>query len=116
MDSLDREETRVKTVYGGQRAHGRKEFRREVTIRFVERDGAGQVSQYETRVMARDISSGGVGFVYPEELPAGELFVGLPGADGQPAIWFKGSIVRRRPMNEEGFWDFGVKFHGRVGL
>jgi HD-GYP domain-containing protein (c-di-GMP phosphodiesterase class II) len=65
------------------------------------------------RVLTRDVSSRGVSFVCPDELPRKQVLIGLQVND-QKIKWFQSDIVRVRPIGDTGFWEHGAVFRKAI--
>ncbi len=98
-----------------RREFARRRYHRVISIR---REPVGFASAtslpVSCHVLARNISQGGLSFVYPGKLDVRRLLVS-PSGPGSEHIWFRAEIVRMREVTE-GFWEYGVGFRGRVDL
>jgi hypothetical protein len=65
------------------------------------------------RVLTRDVSSRGVSFVCPDELPRKQVIIGLQVND-QKIKWFQSDIVRIRSIGDTGFWEHGAVFRKAI--
>jgi hypothetical protein len=61
------------------------------------------------RVLTRDVSSRGVSFVCPDELPCEKIMVGLH-VNERDTKWFYSDVVRAREIADTGFWEHAVVF------
>ncbi|HVW00443.1 MAG TPA: PilZ domain-containing protein [Planctomycetaceae bacterium] len=111
LDTLDRWEERLNLHYGAMRGFERKAFRSQVLIAIPPAPPSPRPNE-PFRVWARNVSQGGVSFVYRVELSATKLFVGLLRGDQEP-LWFRGEVVRARSVHE-GYWEYGVRFLERA--
>lgn len=109
LDTLDRLDARLEAHYAAKRRHPRKAFRGTATVRIPSSDVGAPV---EFTVWTRSISASGLSFICPDQIHEPWVLVGLA-AGGEPA-WFFADVVRRREIAEEGFWEHGVAFRGRV--
>ncbi|MBI5760513.1 MAG: PilZ domain-containing protein [Planctomycetales bacterium] len=91
----------------------RRPYHRVISIQH-EQPTANQKTSSPKRchVLARNISQGGLSFVYPGRLDIPRLLVS-PSGPGSEYIWFRAEVVRVREV-EDGFWEYGVSFRGRV--
>jgi hypothetical protein len=98
--------------------HPRRDFTRRPYHRVIsiqrEQGTTGKTTSLPKRchVLARNISQGGLSFVYPGQLDMPRLLVS-PSGPGSEHIWFRAEVVRVREV-EDGFWEYGVSFRGRV--
>jgi hypothetical protein len=67
------------------------------------------------RVLTRDVSSRGVSFVCPDELPQERILVGLH-VNAQETKWFLSDIVRAREISDTGFWEHAALFRQSITL
>lgn len=111
LERLTASEQRAEALYGRQRQHDRRPFQGMVLICFPTPEAPEASEDHPTTfgAWAYSISQGGLGFVSPEPMPSEELMVGLKLPNGV-VRWMKGSVVRTRPIPEEGFTDYGVSF------
>lgn len=93
----------------------RRRYHRVISIQRETAGSAKTVSPASRcHVLARNISQGGLSFVYPGKLDVRQLLVS-PSGPGSEHIWFRAEIVRMREVTE-GFWEYGVGFRGRVDV
>ena len=112
LEILVRREDRNQTQYTAKRTHQRKDFHGTVEVRFPEYlDADDRVPLI--RVRTSDVSASGIGFVYPGELDATKVQIGMT-LPGREAVWFAGELVRAQHIPDEKFWEYGVKFRGRI--
>src|SRR5690606_29442314 len=62
-------------------------------------------------VYLRNISSGGIGFLYKGRIPAKSIVLCLD-PDQEASTWFRAKIVRARMVHND-FWEYGAQFTGR---
>ena len=116
MDLADLCSRSSESRHSRERRHGRISVRTTVAVCLSVDAGAaktaGRVDMF--RAMARDVSRGGLAFLHPEPLEETHVLIGMdvPDAGRQ---WIEADIVRRREIETEGFWEFGVAFRRRVG-
>ena len=60
----------------------------------------------------RNVSAGGLSFVYPRQIQLERILVCLPPGAARQG-WVHADVVRRRAVLE-GFWEYGVIFRQRV--
>ena len=111
LDTLDRWEERLNLHYSPLRGFERKAFRSQVLVAVPPLPPSPRPNE-PFRVWARNVSQGGVSFVYRVQLDVAKLFVGLLRGE-QPVLWFRGEVVRARPVHE-GYWEYGVRFLERA--
>jgi HD-GYP domain-containing protein (c-di-GMP phosphodiesterase class II) len=103
--------------YAAQRMYVRTVVRSVVTIQLL--DPTNPVlnlqSGHTFRVTTHDVSQGGISFIYPGQLPLGNILVGLGASDNEKA-WFLGKILRNREVGDTGFWLHGVAFQQRISV
>ncbi|QDT93203.1 hypothetical protein [Gimesia algae] len=112
LDSLDRMDQRTGLHYSEKRAHERKDFRGIVWISLPDSDVADD-QETTIKVWSRSISQSGLSFIYPFPIYRNSIMVGVPVQDTHVA-WFRSEIVRQKEIQEEQFWEFGVRFLGKV--
>ncbi len=111
LDTLDRIEQRTDAHYSEKRSHERKKFRGLVWLSIP--DGSQEFDQATTQVWSRSISQSGLSFIYPMRIYETEVRVGVPVSADQ-VTWFRAEIVRQKEIQEEHFWEYGVRFLGKV--
>jgi hypothetical protein len=114
LDSLDHLNDRLDKHYQSQRNHERKLLRSVAIIKIPNADVAGEF--HEFRVMTHNISAGGMCFICPGLITEKKIFVGLLTSQGTASLWFNSEIMRCKEIQEEGFWEYGVAFRGRIEL
>tara|TARA_R110002095_G_scaffold204153_2_gene186689 strand:+ start:6021 stop:6428 length:408 start_codon:yes stop_codon:yes gene_type:complete len=113
LDLLDRVEKRTNAHFSEKRSHERKDFRGIVWISMPD-ENAGDENQAEAiKVWSRSISQSGLSFIYPLPIRQSTILVGVP-VQGNQVTWFRSEIVRRKEVQEEQFWEYGVRFLGKV--
>lgn len=113
LDTLDRLEQRTNAHYSENRAHERKKYRGVVWINPMEDLAPEEEVVNVTKVWSRSISQSGLSFINPSRIQQTRIQVGIPVEDNQ-VVWFHAEIVRHREVAEENFWEYGVKFLGKV--
>lgn len=115
LEFLDRIDSRTEPLYRGRRRHERRRFRAVAALCLKHPDLPHREPdrRHSCRVWARCLSQSGLSFIYPEYIDEREVLVGLLLPDGHP-LWFRAEIVRTRRIADEGFWEYGVSFRGRV--
>lgn len=99
-----------------RRRHPRVKFRRMVTLRIPHDAEAGSANlSEECQVNARNLSNGGISFVYPAKIAHKDLQIALDLLDGS-VVWFQAEIVRSRPLDDGTGWEFGAAFRGLTSL
>lgn len=116
LDILDRWSERLSGHHTQKREHARKRFRSPITIYVPEAETvAGECAESTTvQAYSRNISSGGIAFVYPGQLKAEKVIICLD-PDGAGSHWFHAEIVRSRQVHRD-FWEFGAKFLERAAM
>jgi hypothetical protein len=66
-------------------------------------------------VLTRDVSSRGLSFVCPDELPLERVLVGLTVKNNQTK-WFLSDVIRAREIGDTGFWEHATLFRQSVVL
>lgn len=112
---LDRWSDRIAGHCTEKRASTRRKFRGKITLRVPQHSqrAVGQRSESWIEGDARNLSTSGIGFIYNKLLPIGKVTVRLPRKKMRTLLLF-GEIVRRRQV-QNGFWEYGVSFTGRIG-
>ncbi|MFK7779419.1 MAG: PilZ domain-containing protein [Gimesia sp.] len=113
LDSLDRLEKRTNAHYSENRIHERKNFRGVVWIKTPLDISSDEDEISCTKVWSNSISQSGLSFIYPFQFSEKLILVGVPIQDNQ-VTWFRAEIVRHREIIEENFWEYGVKFLGKI--
>lgn len=114
LDSIDRSEERLQSVYSAQRQHQRTSFRGPVTVLVPvggTPDAPEGVDRYE--VYARNVSPSGMSFIYPGDLRSEHLIVGIHTGGGTK--WFHSQVRRSKEVVED-FWEYGVSFSSRANV
>ncbi len=63
-------------------------------------------------VWSRNVSQGGIGFIYKGRIPHKRIVLCLD-PDAGENTWFRAEIVRARQVHQE-FWEYGARFVGRT--
>jgi len=113
LDTLDRLDKITTAHYSDKRKHERKNFRGVVWINTVPELNSENDVFSTTKVWSRSISQSGLSFIYPSPIQQTQIQVGIPAEETQ-IIWFRAEIVRQREVEEEKFWEYGVKFLGKL--
>ncbi|WP_298868854.1 PilZ domain-containing protein [uncultured Gimesia sp.] len=113
LDTLDRLEKRTDAHFSDNRAHERKNFRGVVWIATDPVNRAVTDEVNAIKVWSRSISQSGLSFIYPFRIYQKLIQVGIPVQDNQ-VTWFRVEIVRDKEIEEEQFWEYGVRFLGKV--
>lgn len=115
LDTLDQLDTRLSTHYSGKRRHTRVQYRGVGTVcimnleqSVLDPSGPGSFS-----VHVRSLSQSGLSFIYPGEIFEKNVLIGLDQAGGGKT-WFVAEVVRVKKIEEEAFWEYGVKFVRRA--
>ncbi len=117
LDLLDGSRTLTDRQYASTRNHPRTAARTVATICLLHAQPSvvDVQSGLTFRAITQDISQGGICFIHPGPLMAGDILVGLSLSDDERK-WFLGQIVRRREIGDTTFWEYGVAFRQRVTL
>ena len=112
LDRMDRVSNRTEQHYSRMRKHDRKPYRGPLTLFLPTEFRMAPPANGDERCLpawSYSLSQGGVGLIMLEELTWNEVWVGvyLP---NQSLRWMYGRIVRRRPVPEEAFFDYGISF------
>ncbi|MCA9041373.1 MAG: PilZ domain-containing protein [Planctomycetaceae bacterium] len=113
---LDRWDSRLQGHHTQKRQYVRKPYRTKMTVFIPQSDGMAGESMESTSfpVWSRNISQGGVSFIYPGQLKHGKYLMCLdPEKSG--SLWFVVEIVRSREVHNE-FWEYGAKMLERASL
>ncbi|MFH1301622.1 MAG: PilZ domain-containing protein [Planctomycetota bacterium] len=113
LDLLDRIEKRTNVHYSEKRSHERKDFRGIVWISIPDKNSAEDAEVDTIKVWSRSISQSGLSFIYPLPIRQTTIHVGVP-VQGNQVTWFRSEVVRRKEVQEEHFWEYGVRFLGKV--
>ena len=116
LDMLDWWSDRFTGHFVQKREHPRRRFRANISVYPQEEEGTVGESRESTgfTVRTRNISGGGICFLYEEQIKGTELLLCLdPELGGSQ--WYKGTIVRKRPVHD-GYWEYGVRFTGRATM
>tara|TARA_R110002167_G_scaffold192953_2_gene395614 strand:+ start:247 stop:654 length:408 start_codon:yes stop_codon:yes gene_type:complete len=113
LDTLDRIDQRTSLHYSEKRVHERKDFRGTVWISLPDSNAVDEQESTTIKVWSRSISQSGLSFIYPFPIYQNNIMVGVPVQQSHIA-WFRSEIVRQKEIQEEQFWEFGVRFLGKV--
>ena len=113
LDTLDRLDKRMSIHYSNKRAHERKDFRGIVWITVPDEEFAEEGTVNTIKVWSRSISQSGLSFIYPFPIYQKTIHVGIP-VQGDQVTWFRAEVVRQKEIEEEQFWEYGVRFLGKV--
>jgi hypothetical protein len=114
LDALDKWDERYNAAYTRQRRHRRNSCRAIVSL-LIPPDplhDPDTLAPQQIEVWARNISQGGLSFIYPGRISVPSLVVGLNMPDGK-TTWLHADIVRARQVPES-FWEFGAAFRDRA--
>lgn len=109
---MDRAAVRTESQYARARKHTRKSYRGPLSI-FVprlakdlppEKGNEGCIPAW-----SYSLSQGGVGLIMLEKIFVTDIWIGVH-LPNQDIRWMFGQIVRRRPIPEEDFLDYGITF------
>lgn len=109
---MDRTATRTNSQFARIRKHERKAYRGLISVfvpRTINEQPPDEANASCTPAWSYSLSQGGVGMVSLERIELAEIWVGvhLPNASIR---WMFGRVVRRRPIPETEFFDYGVSF------
>jgi len=110
IDMISATENRAEPRYKHLRRHDRLDFQGVVLIRpsSAPRE-AGEDPTPALSAWAYNLSSGGIGFVVPQELEGEFVSIGLKRPGGEYR-WMTGQVVRSKPIPQEDFFDYGAIF------
>ena len=115
LDTLDRWSDRLQGHFTQKREFPRRRFRTKVTVYLDGNSGVGESAQSTSvDVWSRNISQGGLCFVYTDQIEAVDMIVCLD-AQGDGRLWYSAEVVRSRPVHD-GFWEFGIRFKGSAQI
>ena len=109
LESLEKREERLGEHYRAYRSHSRQNCHRVIEIS-IEALGGEKVT---FTVYMGDVSSSGMSFLFPYELPSPDIIIAIPLNDTDKTL-FRGEIVRMKEIPDEEFFEYGVKFNGRI--
>ena len=109
LDALAKNDHRLNDHYSQIRTHERKRGKNLLFVRIPHP----HEEPTTFSVHMRDISSSGTSFIYPGELDTRSILVGIP-IPGREPTWFQAEVVRCKQIIDEDFWDYGVRFRGRL--
>ena len=116
LDMLDQWSERLRGHCTQKREFPRRRFRARVAIYISESEGTAGESEQSQQfdVWSRNISQGGLGFIYEHIISAQRILVCLD-ADSGGRMWYHGEIVRCRQVHD-GFWEYGARFTGSAQI
>ncbi len=116
LDMLDRWADRLNGHQDQKREFPRKRFRARVTVYIPETSGmAGECAESTSfQVWSRNLSQGGMSFVYRGHIKAEKIVVCLD-PDKGGTHWYQGVLVRKRLVHND-FWEYGVRFTGTAQI
>ncbi len=109
LESLEKREERLGEHYQAYRVHSRQNCHRVIEIS-VEALGGEKVT---FTVYMGDVSPSGMSFLFPYELPSPDIIIAIPLNEKDKTL-FRGEIVRMKEIPDEEFFEYGVKFNGRL--
>lgn len=112
LDQMERTAQRTGQHYARVRKHERKAYHGllSVYIPYGSDDAPPQTADASCHpAWSYSLSQGGVGLIMLEEIPQNEVWVGVH-LPNNSLRWMFGRIVRRRPVPEEEFIDYGICF------
>lgn len=117
LDLLDGAAEAGDGAWSSQRTSQRKAVRAIVSVCVVDVDNpvVSLRSESTFRVLTRDVSGKGLGFVCPHPLPKGRILLGVPVSD-ERTKWFLSDIVRARKIADTGYWEYGAAFRQQLSL
>ncbi|MCA9041180.1 MAG: PilZ domain-containing protein [Planctomycetaceae bacterium] len=116
LDMLDRWSDKMAGHHTQKRQYHRVTYRTMMTVYQPYADQMAGESQESTgfTVWSRNISRGGIGFIYTGQLPLGKYLMCLdPEQAGK--LWFLVDIVRTRKVHDK-FWEYGAKLLERASI
>jgi hypothetical protein len=112
LDQMERTAQRTGPQYARVRKHERKTYRGPLTVflPYGNREEPPQTTEVGCYpAWSYSLSQGGVGLIMPEEILQNDVWVGVH-LPNNSVRWMFGHIVRRRPIPEEEFFDYGISF------
>ncbi len=116
LDILDRWSERMQGHQTQKREFLRRSFRTRMTLYLPSSESLAGECQESTSVdvWCRNLSQGGLCFLYPKQLNATKVIVCLNPEQGGTQ-WFNGEIIRNRQVHND-FWEYGIQFAGRAEM
>lgn len=113
LDTLDRWDKRANDCYSTQRTYSRKHYRAVISVIVppVPSVGPADAKPVLHEVFARNLSQGGLSFIFPSRIHANQIVVGLK--SGNQTNWLHADIVRSREV-QDGYWEFGAAFRDKL--
>ncbi|QDU82653.1 PilZ domain protein [Polystyrenella longa] len=116
LDMLDRWSDKMRGHHSQKREYPRVSYRTRMTVFSADSESrAGEAAENTSfTVWSRNLSRGGVGFLYHNYLENGKYLLCLdPLQEGQ--LWFLAEIVRSRKVHNN-FWEYGAKLLERASI
>lgn len=113
IQQLDSSVQRTKILHSRARRGERKSFQAQISLFVPDHQSDLPPSSITPRCIpawSYNLSQGGMGLIALDGTLAGEIWMGAPLPNGE-IRWLKGTIVRRRPIPEEAFVDYGIRFN-----
>lgn len=116
MDMLDRWSEKMSGHHTQKRQYHRVAYRTMMTLYIAYGDNVAGEAQESAAftVWSRNISRGGVGFLYHGHLTHGKYLMCLD-AEQKGELWFLVDIVRSRKVHDQ-FWEYGAKLLERASI
>jgi hypothetical protein len=112
LEILTRWDQRMQGHQTQKRAANRVTFRAPVLLYPRISTANSESAAAPITVWARNISPGGIGFIYKGRIDVKRIVVCLDPESGETA-WFHAEVVRRRQVHND-FWEYGARFTGRA--
>ncbi|MAT16375.1 MAG: pilus assembly protein PilZ [Planctomyces sp.] len=116
LSILERWDAKNQGHHTQKRQYSRKPYRTKMTVFIPQSEGMAGESMEATSftVWSRNISQGGVSFIYPGQLQHGRYLICLdPEKSG--SLWFLVEILRSRQVHNE-FWEYGANMLERASI
>lgn len=116
LDMLDRWSDRMHGHHTQKRQYHRVPYRTLMTVYIPYNDHmAGEANESAGfTVWSRNLSRGGVGFIYTGQLNHGKYLMCLDAAQ-RGELWFLVEVVRSRKVHDH-FWEYGAKLLERASI
>lgn len=116
LDILDRWDQRMQGHQNQKREFARRPYRTRMTLFIPGADSvAGECQEScSADVWSRNLSQGGLCFIYPNQLNIDKVIICL-NPDQGGTQWFHAEIVSSRQVHND-FWEYGIKFAGRAEM